>query len=253
MTEVRKTYPIVQLKAGPQETGTVEAIVSVFGNVDLVGDRVVPGAFAKSIAEWKDKNSKGRWLPFTDSHDWSREGRVGKVTDMAETDEGLLVRAKLFMDQQSAKDIYTQIKEGVLSEFSFAYDVKKERRAKDGANELVELDVLDAAAAVYGANSETRLVSIKSPDTKTEGEPDGVKVGRVLSAKSEQKIRDAITALEGVLSQVSTQEDGKTETSEVQTKTEEPEAKSADEEPEANVEDDEEVRLRAELARLRAS
>jgi HK97 family phage prohead protease len=165
VSKVKKSYPVVELKADSANKGIVEAVASVFGNVDLVGDRVVPGAFQKSIAEWKGKNARGRFLPFTDEHDWSRLGRIGKVIDLAETEEGLKVTAQLFMEQESARDVYGQMKEGVVGEFSFAYDVVKERKAKDGANELVELAILDIASTLHGANPETRLVSIKTDET----------------------------------------------------------------------------------------
>lgn len=186
MPTKRASYPVVGLKADAGEQGIVEAIVSVFGNVDLVGDRVVKGAFTKTIADWKAANGRGKFLPFTDGHDWSREGRIGKVLQMAERDEGLWVKAQLFMGQESARDVFTQIKEGVVGEFSFAYDVLKEKSAEDGANELLQLDILDAAAAVHGANPATRLLAVKSK---------GEKVGRTLSAKNESLFREAIDGI----------------------------------------------------------
>lgn len=187
---ITKTYPVASLKAAPADEGEgiVEAIVSVFGNVDKVGDRVMPGAFTKSLGEWADLNAKGRYLPFTDTHDWTRAGRIGKVIEAKETDEGLWVKAQLFMGQESARDIYTHIKEGVVGEFSFAYDVVREKIAPDKANELLEVNLLDAAAVMHGANASTYLV--------------GVKTGRVLSAKNESDLQTAADLLQGVLAQV---------------------------------------------------
>lgn len=219
MSRITKTYPVHQLKAR-DDLGTVEAIVSVFGNVDLVGDRVMPGAFLKSISTWRQKNMQGRYLPFVDEHDWSRAGRIGKVIEMEETPEGLKVVARLFMDQQSAKDVYGQMKEGVLGEFSFAYDVIRENKAADGANELLELDLLDASTALHGANPDTRLVAIKGAEpveVTEEPEPEGdavlrvaeqilAKVGRVISSKNEQKIRGAVGALQEVLASLGGEE-----------------------------------------------
>lgn len=232
----KKTYPIYQVKAAEEGTGIVEAIVSVFNNIDLVGDRVMPGAFDKTIRDWKAKNERGRYLPFVDEHDWSREGRIGKVLYMAETPEGLLVKAKLFMEQQSARDIFNQIKEGVLGEFSFAYDVIRERKAKDGANELMELGLLDASTALHGANPETRLVGVKDDPNREESESEVItetKAGRMISAKNESKIREAIASLEDVLSTL-TDIEGK-----------------ADEPPsEAKTDDPEIARLREELTAL---
>src|SRR5687768_1326736 len=49
-----KRYPArVEVKAASDgaAAGTFEAIVSVFGNVDYAGDRVMPGAFERTLKE----------------------------------------------------------------------------------------------------------------------------------------------------------------------------------------------------------
>lgn len=215
MATKRASYPVVGLKADPGNQGIVEAIVSVFGNVDLVGDRVVKGAFAKSIADWKAKNGRGRFLPFTDGHDWSREGRIGKVIQMAERDEGLWVKAQLFMNQESARDVFHQIKEGVVGEFSFAYDVIEEKSAADGANELLKLDIMDAAAAVHGANPATHLVAVKD--------------SALAEAKTAARLQNAVEAFLGalvplgIIPQIPAAEpEGKADEPEMQAKAEDP-------------------------------
>ena len=45
MTHLTKAYP-AKFATLDEKEGRVEALVSIFGNVDLVGDRVVKGAFA---------------------------------------------------------------------------------------------------------------------------------------------------------------------------------------------------------------
>ena len=64
---IRKTYDGVYFKALNDETGEFEAVVSVFGNVDLQGDRTMPGAFSKSLDNWK---ASGDPIPVIWSHDW---------------------------------------------------------------------------------------------------------------------------------------------------------------------------------------
>jgi HK97 family phage prohead protease len=54
-----KSLPFTNIKA--ESSGRTRAgIASVFGNVDAVGDRVMPGAFAKTIAEGA-KRCKHLW------------------------------------------------------------------------------------------------------------------------------------------------------------------------------------------------
>ena len=45
-----KTFPAMAIKV-EAEQGIVESIVAVCGNIDLGGDIIQPGAFAKTIAE----------------------------------------------------------------------------------------------------------------------------------------------------------------------------------------------------------
>lgn len=192
--------------------GEVTALVSVFGNEDLVGDRVMPGAFAKSL---ENIESAGRAIPFVWSHDWSRpESYIGKITKAEETADGLLVTASLF-DTPTAQHIRTLLASGVVSEFSFAYDVVDQREGADGVNELTQLHILEAGPTLKGANPATQLVGVRSAlaaDTLA-GTPH--KVGRAISAKNEQKLRDARGLLDEVL--------GSMETASEPAKTEEPE------------------------------
>jgi hypothetical protein len=80
------------VQGGRPHKGEFEALVSVFGNVDYGGDRVVKGAFAKSLARWEEK---GDPIPVIWNHMWENpEAHIGKVNpgDAAETDDGLLVK-----------------------------------------------------------------------------------------------------------------------------------------------------------------
>ena len=69
MTTIQKTYPSHDLKA--KNGGNVEALVSVFGNVDYQGDRVMKGAFDVSLLKWA---VSGDPIPVIWSHDWKTAG-----------------------------------------------------------------------------------------------------------------------------------------------------------------------------------
>lgn len=154
-----KTYQ-AQVKAIDDAAGTFEAIVSVFGNVDLGGDRVVKGAFAKSLQRWKDS---GDPIPVVFSHRWDDiDAHIGKVLDAEETDNGLKVIAQLDVDDDpSAAKVHRLLKDRRIKEFSFAYDVIDEAKA-DGANELRELDLIEVGPTLKGMNPETVLVGAKA-------------------------------------------------------------------------------------------
>ena len=163
---MKKTYKVHELssfKALPDlGEGMFEAIVSVFGNIDHMGDRVMPGAFQKSIARWQEK---GDPVPVIWSHDWQDPfAHIGAVDpgDLEEVEKGLLVRGRLDVDKPFAKQVYDLLRGRRVTEFSFAYDVMDEREGDDRANELWELDLLEVGPTLKGANPSTELLRVKS-------------------------------------------------------------------------------------------
>lgn len=148
--------------------GEVTALVSVFGNTDLVGDRVMPGAFEKSL---KSISDAGKSIPFVWSHQWSDPNAyIGKVVKAEETEKGLVVTASLFATE-TAQHIKTLLAEGVVTEFSFAYDIIDEAKGKDGVNELLELHVLEVGPTLKGANPATELMNVRSLLGNRKAEP----------------------------------------------------------------------------------
>lgn len=163
MTE-HKAFPLAHFKAAPADTaepGTFEAIVSVFGNVDHVGDRVMPGAFEKTLAEWK---ASGDPVPVIWSHEWKDPtSHIGQVLDAEERPAGLWVKAKIDLDQPKAAHIYRLLLERRVKEMSFAYDVRDQAPADDdpAVNELKELGLIEVGPTLKGANPATQLLAVK--------------------------------------------------------------------------------------------
>jgi HK97 family phage prohead protease len=172
------TVKVGEVKADPElgDVGEFEAIVSVFGNIDEVGDRVVEGAFAATLKEWEAKSADGFYIPVWYSHQYADPenliGRVVEAAELAPGDDrlpvslkdlgGLWIKGALFIDRAArAKKVHGDFTDGVLAQFSFAYDVVKEKR-QNGANELLELVLHEVGPTPLGANRETRLVAVKN-------------------------------------------------------------------------------------------
>ncbi len=154
-----KKSTIRGFKALDDGEGTFEALVAVFGNIDLAGDRIVKGAFADSLKAWE---AKGRPIPVVFSHDWQNlDAHIGEVLEARETDEGLHVKAQLDMEDPAASKVFRLMKRGTLVEFSFAYDVVEEK-LQNGANELLKLDVIEVGPTLKGMNPATQLLGVKS-------------------------------------------------------------------------------------------
>lgn len=170
---------------GQPDTGTFDAVVSVFGNVDTYGDVVDKGAFTDTLKAWA---AAGQPIPVIWSHDWEDPfSHIGEVDakDVTETDEGLtLTGARLDLSNPTAAQVYKLMKAGRVTQFSFAATTPDEPGAwsltegEDGrvVQHLSKLDLIEVGPCLRGVNSATRLVSVKSmrrpPVRKAEGDAD---------------------------------------------------------------------------------
>lgn len=173
-----KAFP-AHFKAADDGSGEFEAIVAVFGNVDHQGDRIVEGAFANTLAEWK---TSGDPIPVIHSHQWhDLDAHIGEVLDAEELspgDErlpdslkelgGLWIKGQNDMDDPMAAKAHRLMQRRRLREFSFAYDVREdgEKRGEDGVNELTDLDLFEVGPTLKGANPATALVGAKAIPTE---------------------------------------------------------------------------------------
>jgi len=191
-----KTLPARVKAANATDDGIVEALVATY-DVDSIGDRIVPGAFEKSLAEWTES---GQAIPFIWSHlHDDLDAYLGEVLEARETDEGLWVKAQIDMDDEKARKAFRLIKGGRVRNYSFAYDVPAGGSGPDeegdGEVALTELRIFEVGPTLIGMNQNTRTLVAK-------GNGAGEKAGRVLSAKNESDLRNAVDLITGVLKQL---------------------------------------------------
>lgn len=208
----RKIYEVSDFKALPDQDGTrgrFTAIVSVFGNVDLQGDRVVKGAFTKSLERWK---ASGDPLPIIWSHAWlDPDAHIGMADPKLarETEVGLEITGQLDIEHPFAAQVYKLLQQRRVKQWSFAYDIEDERPGRDGANDLVQLHIIEAGPTLAGANPETDTLAVKSLEHAAKAA--GAKAGRALSAKHEADLRQAHELIGRVLGSVATADEEKDE------------------------------------------
>jgi len=165
-----KSFSLGEFKAlgDSDEPGTFEAVAAVFGNVDYGGDRIQPGAFKRSLGEWR---RKGRSVPVLWSHD-AEQVPIGVVKDAHETREGLHVKAQLLVDDHpQARAVYAAMKAGALHEFSFGYGVRDKATVVERGKEirvLKDLDLAEISPVFRGMNPATRLMGVKSAEIPSE-------------------------------------------------------------------------------------
>ena len=101
---------------GFEKDGVFEGYASIFDDVDSVQDRVMKGAFRKTLDACR---RKGRMPALLWQHD-AREP-IGVWREMFEDDKGLYVKGELFVDEiPRARQAYKLMCEGGLSGFVIA-------------------------------------------------------------------------------------------------------------------------------------
>lgn len=194
-----KTMP-ARVKAAETDDGgegIVEALVATY-DVDSIGDRIMPGAFAKSLDEWAASDQR---IPFIWSHMHDDiDAYLGEVLEAKETDDGLWVQAQLDLEDAKTAKAYRLLKGGRVRNYSFAYEVI-DSNEKDGITELTELKLFEVGPTLIGMNQQTRTLVVKRDDARRIA----LKVGRVLSQTNEESLREAHEAIGRVLAQLDSQ------------------------------------------------
>jgi HK97 family phage prohead protease len=197
------------LKVGPDEglaEGQFTAYASVFGNKDSYGDVVTKGAFSNDLQRWE---KSGNPIPLLFGHNMSDpDYNIGHVVDAKEDDTGLLVTAQIDLESTKGRQVYRMLKGRRINQMSFAYDVldaapgtrqKDDSDESESFNELRELKVYEVSVVTIGANQETEILAVKQVPEVVNRLAEGIKAGRVLSAKNEDTLRTAYQAIGDVL------------------------------------------------------
>ncbi|MGQ4273416.1 HK97 family phage prohead protease [Terrihabitans sp. B22-R8] len=141
--------------------GEFEGYASTFGNVDLGGDSVQPGAFIESVVKAK---SERRTIPMLWMH--QQDQLLGKWTDIAEDAKGLYVKGKLNLATNQGREKYEHLKENEIGGMSIGYRVpaggaeQDERRR--GVQNLVKLDLREISLVTMPMNIEARVTGVKA-------------------------------------------------------------------------------------------
>ncbi len=136
---------------GIDETGYIEGLAAGYGNVDHGNDKILSGAFAKSIA--------GRaGVPMLLYHDMRRP--IGKWSEFTETSDGLITKGKIAVKTRDGGEAYELANAGALGGLSIGYDPIVKRM--DGkVRELVELALHEVSLVTIGMNPKALITGVK--------------------------------------------------------------------------------------------
>jgi uncharacterized protein len=144
-----KAFTSFAVKALDAERRTFEGLASTW-ETDSGNDRIVPGAFRRTLTEWR---ASGKTLPLIDQHDYTSvtRTRLGKLMDAEERAEGLWARFKVF-ETAAGNDFMVLLREGGVDGLSIGYAVRGQPEMKDGVRILRDLDLVEVSAVHWGMN-----------------------------------------------------------------------------------------------------
>jgi len=137
--------------------GIVSGYFAVFGNKDLDGDVIEPGAFTKTIME---RGPQGKQLiKYLLDHDKNKV--VAKIMNLYEDEKGLRYEAKIG-SHAAGQDFQKMIESELINQHSFGFRIIKESKKTD-ANEISEVAMYEGSSIQFlGANRNTPVTGVKS-------------------------------------------------------------------------------------------
>ena len=137
------------------EDGTFSGYASLFGRVDLGNDRVVRGAFAKSI---RDRGAAGIRMLFQHNPDKP----IGVWQEVREDGRGLWVRGRIVKDISNGAEVLSLMRSGAIDGLSIGFKTRRARRHKTtGVREILDADLWEISVVTFPMLPEARVSQVK--------------------------------------------------------------------------------------------
>lgn len=142
-----------------EDGGVFSGYGSVFGNVDNYMEIVAPGAFAESLAGWKDADKLPPVL-------WQHRGGepLGPYLEMREDNHGLWVKGQLLVDDVArAKEARALMKARAVNGLSIGFVTREDSYDKvTGIRTLKKVDLWEVSVVTFPANPAAQISNVKS-------------------------------------------------------------------------------------------
>jgi HK97 family phage prohead protease len=152
-------YSEFEIKSADEATGVIEGYASVFKNVDLGKDRVISGAFSKTIKE------NGGHVPVLSNHLFDKQ--IGWGLEAEEDKKGLRVKGKLMINEiPEARSHFALIKAakeiGAKHGMSIGYSAMKWDFDKNtGVRDLKEIKLYEWSLVTFPMNPKAHATAAK--------------------------------------------------------------------------------------------
>ena len=134
------------------DVGSFLGLAAAYGNLDLGGDVVEPGAFTKTLQD------RGSELPILWAHDVAQPVGLGRVSDIS---AGLRIEGTLDLDVQAGKEAYSRLRKGIVKGLSIGYRVVADTIV-NGVRHLKQLDLYEVSLVALPMNPAALVTSVKA-------------------------------------------------------------------------------------------
>lgn len=144
--------------ASDDATGEFEGYASVFHSVDSVGDTILPGAFAKSLAA-------DRMPAMFINHDHYAIP-IGDYLEMREDDVGLFTRGRIDLNHRDGPSAYSAMKRGAMSGMSIGFTMgKDDYDQRDGGGRVIKnLSLMEVSIVTFPTEDKARITGVKADE-----------------------------------------------------------------------------------------
>jgi len=140
-----------------QRFGIIKGYGSTFGNIDRGGDRVLKGAFKKTLADHRRRDRQIRML--------SQHGSlIGGWQKFKEDDNGLLLEGRVNLQVQKGQEAYSLAKQGVLEDLSIGYWASETEWVKEDGKDvrnLKEINLFEVSIVDEPMNVMAQITDVK--------------------------------------------------------------------------------------------
>lgn len=142
------------------EAGTFEGLASVYGNVDLGGDVVEPGAFKEFVY------TRDQQIRILDGHNTRAPIGKGKLTD---THLGLAIKGTLEMAVARAREVHALMKSGIVDGLSIGFDILPGGAQVDekGIRRLTGIKLWEVSTTAFPMNQSATVLGVKNVERCT--------------------------------------------------------------------------------------
>jgi HK97 family phage prohead protease len=133
-------------------SGAFQGLLSPYGNVDEGGDRIMPGAYTRTLYE------KGNTRPLLWQH--QTDMPIGELT-LEDRPDGLWCKGQLLMALPEAKRAYELLKAGIVTGLSIGFQTMRDE-IKDGVRNLKEVKLFEGSIVTFPMNEMAQISSVKA-------------------------------------------------------------------------------------------